>query len=390
MRKRIKIGIDIRDLKIARTGTQTYLKELCREFKAMEDENYQFYFFDTSLPIYKGEFKALKIIEHIRYQIWKQITLPLKAFFKGCDILFCTDNYVPLIKLGFKTVPVFHDAFFFENPEHFNKHWLWLYRKLAVPAARNSPIVVTPTHYAKKQIQYYTEFDHDKLIVIYEGPKSLRADKGQYQVQGRNNKLGEKILSNFDFISGEYILHVGVMNKRKNIPALIRAFKMLKEKEASSLKLVLAGQMDNKTHSSDTEEIWKAIKDSNLEEDIILTGYLSDEELDKVYGGALMYVFPSLNEGFGIPILEAWSYYLPVLVADNTCLPEVGGNAVLTFDPLNSNDMAEKIELIWRDKRTRSDLIEKGRLRLKGFTWKNTAESLLNEFISIAEKNKDQ
>jgi glycosyltransferase involved in cell wall biosynthesis len=180
------------------------------------------------------------------------------------------------------------------------------------------------------------------------------------------------------------------MNKRKNIPALIRAFKILKEKEASSLKLVLAGQMDNKTHSSDAEEIWKAINEGDFKEDIILTGYLLDEELEKVYAGALMYVFPSLNEGFGIPILEAWSYYLPVLVADNTCLPEVGGKAVLTFDPSNSNDMAEKMELIWRDEKTRSDLIEKGRLRLKGFTWKKTAESILNEFISIVEKDKDQ
>lgn len=386
MRKRIKIGIDIRDLKIARTGTQTYLKELCREFKALENENYQFYFFDTGLPIYKGEYRIFKIIEHIRYQIWKQFTLPLKSLFKGCDILFCTDNYVPLIKLGLKTVPVFHDAFFFENPDHFNRHWLWLYRKLAVPAARNSPIVITPTLYAKKQIQYYTKIDLDKLIVIYEGPKSLQADKGK----GRSNKLGEKILSNFDFISGEYILHVGVMNKRKNIPALIRAFNILKKKETSSLKLVLGGQMDNKTHSSDAKEIWEAIKESNFEEDIILTGYLSDEELGKVYNGALMYVFPSLNEGFGIPILEAWSYYLPVLVADNTCLPEVGGNAVLTFDPLNSYDMAEKMELIWRDEKTRSDLVEKGRFRLKDFTWKKTAESILNEFISIVEKDKDR
>lgn len=386
MPKRIRIGIDIRDLKIARTGTQTYLKELCREFKSMGDDNYYFYFFDTNMPIYKGENKALKLIEHIRYQIWKQITLPLNAWRKSCDILFCTDNYVPVMKLGFKTVPVFHDAFFFENPEHFNKYWLWLYRNLAVPAARNSPIVINPTHYAKKQIQYYTKIDSDKLIVIYEGPKSLQTDK----IRERNNKLGEKVLSNLDFFSGEYILHVGVMNKRKNIPALIQAFKRLKKKESSSLKLVLAGQMDSKTHSSDSEEIWKAIKEGDFKDDIILTGYLSDEELSKVYEGALMYVFPSLNEGFGIPILEAWSYNLPVLVANNTCLPEVGGDAVLTFDPLNSKDIAKKIELVWRNEEIRLDLIEKGRIRLKSFTWKKTAESILKEFISIVEKGKNQ
>ena len=103
-----------------------------------------------------------------------------------------------------------------------------------------------------------------------------------------------------------------------------------------------------------------------------------------------MYVFPSLNEGFGIPILEAWSYNLPVLVANNTCLPEVGGNAVLTFDPLNSKDIAEKMELVWKEEKIRIDLIEKGTVRLKNFTWKKTAASILKEFISIVEKDKDQ
>lgn len=386
MSERIRIGIDIRDLKIARTGTQTYLKELCREFKSMEDERFQFFFFDTRMPIYKGENKVLKIIEHIQYQLWKQVTLPIKSWFKGCKIIFCTDNYVPLIKLGFETVPVFHDAFFFENPEHFNKHWLWLYRKLAIPAARNSPIVITPTLYAKKQIHYYTKISPDKLIAIYEGPKSFQIDKNQE----RKPKLSGKVLPNLNIVNGEYILHVGVMNKRKNIPTLIHAFKMLKRKAPSSLKLILAGQMDIKTHSSDSEEIWNAIKEGDFEDDIILTGYLSDNELNKVYEGALMYVFPSLNEGFGIPILEAWSYNLPVLVANNTCLPEVGGNAVITFDPLNSKEIAEKMELVWKNEKMRIDLIEKGRVRLKDFTWKKTAASILREFISIVEKDKNQ
>src|SRR5690606_29380686 len=248
MAKKINIGIDIRDLKVARTGTQTYLNELCREFKSMENEKFSFFFFDTPLPIYKGEIKLLKLFEHLRYQIWKQITLPLKAWFKDCDIVFCTDNYVPLIKLGFKTVPVFHDAFFFENPEHFNKHWLWLYRKLAVPAARNSPIVITPTLYAKEQIHSHTKIDLDKLIVIYEGPKSL----DNYQHEIKNNEPGQKVLPNLNVFNGEYILHVGVMNKRKNIPALIQAFKELKKRKNTSLKLVLAGQMDTKTHSRDS------------------------------------------------------------------------------------------------------------------------------------------
>lgn len=385
MPKRINIGIDIRDLKVARTGTQTYLKELCHEFKSMENEDYNFFYFDTSLPPYTGENKFLKLGEHLRYQIWKQITLPLKARFKNCDIVFCTDNYVPFIKLGFKTVPVFHDAFFFENPEHFNKYWLWLYRKLAVPAARSSPIVITPTLYAKKQIHYHTKIGLDKLIVVYEGPKSLLS----YQHEIKNNEPGQKVLPNLNFFNGEYILHVGVMNKRKNIPALIQAFQGLKKRESTSLKLVLAGQMETKTHSRDSDEILKAIKEGGFEKDIVLTGYLSDSELNKVYAGAFMYVFPSLNEGFGIPILEAWSYNLPVLVANNTCLPEVGGDGVITFNPFDIHDISQKMECVLKNEKVRRDLIEKGKKRLHYFTWKRTAETILKEFTSLLERSKN-
>lgn len=377
--KRIKIAVDIRDLKIARTGTQTYLSELCREFRLLANDDTQFFFFDTALPIYRGEKKLLKLVEHVRYQIWKQIVLPLKAWLKGCDIIFCTDNYVPLLNLGYKTVPVFHDAFFFENPEHFNKYWLWLYRKLAIPAAKRSPIVVTPTYYARKQIHFYTGIRLENLVVIYEGPKSL---KKNITKENMNNTFTNS-LAHFNLQNEQYILHVGVMNKRKNIPALIRAFKQLKNKRPSMLKLVLVGHFDQKIHSSDYEEIMKAVHEGDFKEDIVFPGYLSNEELSIIYAQALMYVFPSINEGFGIPILEAWSFNLPVLVANNTCLPEVGGEAVLPFDPFDTNDIALKMESIYSKTELRHQLIEKGHRRLKEFTWKKAAESLIKEFESI-------
>src|SRR5690606_35761853 len=99
MPKRVIIGVYIRDLKIARTGTQTYLNELCHQFKQLEGENYKFYFFDTAIPVYVGEKKLFKLIEHVRYQVWKQLILPLRAWSKKCDLLFCTDNFVPYIHL---------------------------------------------------------------------------------------------------------------------------------------------------------------------------------------------------------------------------------------------------------------------------------------------------
>jgi len=173
MTKPLTIGVDIRDLKVAKTGIKTYLEELVREFRTMNSADLQFYFLETSLPIYTGKNKLLKYVEHARYQLWKQLILPLKAWSKHCDIVFCVDNCVPYIHLGYKTIHSIHDAFCFESPEDYGKLWLWLYKNTAIPGARRSPFVVSATSYGKKQISHYMGISPEKLIVVHDGPASL-------------------------------------------------------------------------------------------------------------------------------------------------------------------------------------------------------------------------
>jgi glycosyltransferase involved in cell wall biosynthesis len=376
MPKQLKIAIDIRDLRIAKTGTRTYLEEICREFKKMQSNQIRFYFFDTSIPVYTGSNKLLKIIEHLRYQLWKQLLLPFKAFFKGCDVVFCVDNFVPLIHLGYQTIPVFHDAFFFESPENYGKLWLWLYYKTAVPAARKSAFVVTPTAYAKKQIQHFTQIQNEKLVIVHEGPKSLADVK--------HNIESEKLLQSFSLLPSQYILHVGSMFKRKNLPALIAAFSKVKKAGFKQLKLVLAGPVPTAATETDYALILNSIKTNDLENDVVLTGYLPNDKLSFLYQHALMYVFPSVNEGFGIPILEAFAQNVPVLVADNTCLPEVGGNAVITFDPFDTDAIFKAIKTVLDDEELRKEMIRKGQQRLKDFSWQKTASQLVEVFKEAA------
>ncbi|WCT10598.1 glycosyltransferase family 4 protein [Mucilaginibacter jinjuensis] len=370
MAKLLVIGVDVRDLRVAQTGTKTYLEELCAQFKLLESDELKFQFLDVSIPVYTGKQKLLKWIEHFRYQLWKQLILPVKAWSKGCQVLFCTDNFAPVIHLGYKTIPVFHDAFFFENPEHYGKLWLWLYHQTAIPAGKRAAYIVVPTEYSKKQINRYTQIPPDQLVVIPEGPKSL--DK-----IGADNS--SQLLARYNLSSGNYLLHVGAMYKRKNIPALIHAFKLIKTTHPD-LKLVLSGSPPSKNLGNDFELIQNAIAETDLQYDVIFTGYLSDTELTGIYQHALLYVFPSINEGFGIPILEAFKYDLPVLVANNTCLPEVGGDAVVTFDPFDIANMAAQINKVLNDAELRSEMIIKGRERLKLFSWKIAAEQLVELF----------
>lgn len=364
------IGVDIRDLRLAKTGTKTYLEEVCRAFKNLDDKHVQFRFLDTSIPVYTGNNKIGKYTEHFRYQLWKQVILPAKAWLSRCDLVFCTDNFVPLIHLGYQTVPVFHDAFFFENPKHYGKLWLKLYHKTAIPAAKKAAFIVTPTRYAQQQIHKHTGIPLQQLKVVYEGPKTME------------RKPDNAILKKFGLQQSNYILHVGAMFKRKNIPALIQAFNQLKTSTGSTVKLVLAGHSSVSKDGNDFGLILEAIKSTGLEKEIILTGYVTDNELAGIYAGALMYVFPSLNEGFGIPVLEAFAYHLPVLVADNTCLPEVGGDAVLTFDPFEPADICNKMKMVLEDEGLRKELIRKGQDRLKEFSWKRTALCMAGLFKS--------
>jgi glycosyltransferase involved in cell wall biosynthesis len=371
MPKPLTIGVDVRDLRVAKTGTKTYLEEICKEFKKMNSSELHFHFLDSSLPVYTGNIKTLKWIEHFKYQLWKQLGLPLKAFFKGCDIVFCTDNFVPLIHLGYKTIPVFHDAFFFETPENYGSLWLWLYKKIAIPTAKRSSFVVTPTEWSKKQISYFTDTPAGKLVVVPEGPKIFSGLT--------SDDYSKQILDSFSLTAHNYILHVGSMFKRKNLPALVHTFSKIKSLGYPGLKLVLAGSFSNNI-DSDYCVILDSINNYSLQNDVVLTGYLNDGDLETLYKNATLYVFPSINEGFGIPVLEAFNHNLPVLVANNTCLPEVGGEAVLQFDPFDINDMASKIKTVLNNVGLQKDMINKGRVRLEDFSWKKTAVHLVEVF----------
>lgn len=364
----MKIGIDIRDLKTSTTGQKTYLEELCLAFKKQSGSELQICLLDTFIPIFRGNSKFIKILEQLNLHFWKQCVLPVKAALHGCDVVVCTDYFVPYFHLGFTTVTVFHDAFFFENKTHYHPLFIWLFTHIALPSAKRCSFIIVPSDYAKQQvIKHYTSLPAEKIVTIYEGPKTLPA--------GEDIATATGILDRLAIRQTPYLLHVGVMNKRKNIPFLLSSFAKLLEK-GYRYKLVLTGSLQTSQYISDEQNIRNTISAFHLEDQVVLTGYLSNDELALIYRHAAIYVFPSLNEGFGLPILEAFRFGLPVLVANNTCLPEIGGDAVLGFDPRNEEDLlAKMIELI-NNPLLRNQLSQKGKTRLLHFSWEKTARQI--------------
>jgi glycosyltransferase involved in cell wall biosynthesis len=377
--KKQKIGIDIRDLKIAKTGAHTYLSELCKAIKSNEqDLQFEYVFLDTRLPIYTGSSKIGKLWEQVNYIFWKQITLPIKAWLTGCSLVFCTDYFVPYMHLGFTTVPVFHDAFIWEYPNHYNKYWLGLFKTFGVSAAKKASAVVTVTSYAKDQIAKYSGIDSANIIPIHIGPKSSIAE----------NEFGAVVDHIVEpLLQKKYILHVGTIEKRKNLTTLLKAFELYLQHNTQDLYLIIVGQKSNKPTLKDDAVFEMVAASSLLKEHVIFTGFLSDSQTAQLYKHAVLYVFPSVNEGFGIPILEAFAHKVPVLVSNNSCLPEVAGNAAIGFDPYNPDALSTLIAQTINDTALLQSLQEKGTERLTHFTWGKTLNALESVFERSINKS---
>jgi glycosyltransferase involved in cell wall biosynthesis len=307
-----------------------------------------------------------KLIRHFQFFFYKQITLPLLTFINGASSLICTDYVAPVFTPGFKTIVVFHDAFFWEYPLHYSALWLRMFKAAALAGAKKSIAVIAPSEYAKKQIALHTGINPDHIKVVYEAPKTFAPINPQSPARPQPSPQ----------ISAPYFLHVGTLAKHKNLPLLIEAFAKLDK----HLKLVLVGGTSNSVHNNDLPNIMAAIQKHNLQNQVILTGYLSNADVANWYANALGYVFPSYNEGFGLPVLEAMQYKLPIIAANNSCLPEIAQAGALYFDPTNIDQLASQMQAIVNNSPAVKASIDAQPAVLQQFSWDKAAAS----FVAIA------
>ncbi len=167
-----------------------------------------------------------------------------------------------------------------------------------------------------------------------------------------------------------FILYVGRPQPHKNLKRLIDTFQLIK-KQSPDLRLVIVGKTDK------AFELLQDYAQAQRAQDTIFTGFVSEGQLRWLYEHAQVYVFPSLSEGFGLPALEAMHYDLPVVSSNATCLPEVYKDAALYFDPLNINDMAEKIQTVLNNPKIAEDLATKGSALVQTYSWHRMAEQTL-------------
>jgi glycosyltransferase involved in cell wall biosynthesis len=254
-----------------------------------------------------------------------------------------------------------------------------IYNKISIPlSARIADAVITVSDYSKSDIIKYTGAREDKVSVIYEA-----ADK-KYAAINDVKKL-EAIKRKYS-IAKPFILLSAASDTRKNTIRALEAFNIFNNMTEFKYQLVITS-IGKKEMA--TTNIAEKIKELNLEKYIIITEYAPEEDMILLYNTAFIFLFPSIWEGFGLQVLEAFSCGLPVVTSNNTSLSEVAGDAAMLIDPFSVEDIVRGLVEVEKSEAKRKTLVEKGLKRAGEFSWKTTAQETLKIYESTADnKNK--
>lgn len=336
-----------------RTGTENYSYQLLKALAKIDTQNRYLIYLRPGVKI------ETKWPNNFRFQIlnfkflWTQIGLASQTFKDELDVLFVPAHTLPIVlKPGLKTVVTVHDlGSEFLPKTHQLKQRLYL-SFMQKAQLRGATHLIAVSYATKDDLVKRIGINSKKITVIYEG-----YDKELF-----------KPVKN-DLLPKTYYLFVGTVQPRKNLERLIRAFKL---SDLSNLShLVIVG---SKGWLSD--EIYKLPKKLGIEKKVKFLGYVPDENMPALYSGAIALIYPSLFEGFGLPILEAQACGCPVITSNISSMPEVAGKGAILVDPYNIDDIVKGMNKI-KKQETRNKLIKLGFENIKRFSWEKTARETL-------------
>ncbi|OGE32000.1 hypothetical protein A2631_02685 [Candidatus Daviesbacteria bacterium RIFCSPHIGHO2_01_FULL_44_29] len=371
----MNIGIDAR--LFGESGIGRYIRNLINELKKIDKQNSYFVFllardfekFDQS-----ENFKKIKA-DIPWYGFAEQIKLPYLIGKYKIDLMHFPHFNVPILYKG-KFVVTIHDLIHQRfSMQRSTTHGRIFYnlKKVGFNIALSSALlksekIIVPSEFVKHDILNNSSVSADKIVVTLEGVEETFSKLASSVTEEEVRKVLEK----FD-IKPPFIFYLGNAHPHKNVEGLIECFLELRKKY-QYLKLVLSGH---------DHYFWERLKSGVHHPDIIFTSFVSDKEMISLLKKASLRVIPSFEEGFGIPVLEAFAVCCPVACSDTSSLPEVAGEGAMYFNPYSTKDMSEKIIKMLGSDTLRSDLVKKGKKQLTKFSWKKMAEQTLAVYRSI-------
>jgi len=385
----MKIGIEGQRLfRKKKHGMDMVALELIRNLQIIDKENEYFIFVkpdeDDTVLTETSNFKIIQL-EGGAYPIWEQFALPKAAKKYGCEIMHCTSNTAPIFT-DIPLVTILHDIIYMESSYYkiltgsatpYQKFGN-AYRKLIVPrVVKNSDKIVTVSNFEKNRIAEFFGMTGDKrLTAIYNGVST------HFKPISEEAEL--KIVKEKYHLPDHFFFFLGNTDPKKNTKGTLKAFSDFLKQAESDYKLVM---LDYDTH--ELEKLLDEIGDKQLINNIVLTGYVVNTDLPAIYSLSKIFLYPSLRESFGIPMLEAMGCGVPVITSNTSSMPEVAGDAAHIINPYNPEEITQGIIKILADKEYSNQLSEKGIERNKLFSWKNMAEKVLELYNDIKTQHHD-
>ena len=300
------------------------------------------------------------------WKYWYDVKIPALLKKYEVDVFVSADGLCSLTT----NVPqclVLHDLAFLHYPSHLKKSHLFFFKRYVPKFLKKAKSIATVSEFSKHDILHHYKTDTDKINVVYSAAKEIFRPVAIEIAEETKNKYTKGM---------EYFLYVGAIHPRKNLVNLLKAFSIFKKRQKSNIKLVLAGRLAWKY-----DFFIQNLKNYKYRDDVIMLGYVSEDELVKIMASAYALVYPSLLEGFGVPVLEAMKCNVPVITSSRSSMQEIARDAALYADPENFENIAENMMRIYKDENLRKELIEKGKIIAPQYSWQRTAELLWQSIL---------
>ena len=366
----MRIAVDARPLAAPLTGIGRYTRALLQE---MVDSGHQWFLYsDRPLQVALPDNPRVSIrhgnaagggLGSLRWAQWQYSRWAIQDV---VDVFWSPRHHLPLLlSQPIASVVTIHDLVWRQFPETMRTRNLWLERALMGPSIWQADRIICVSRFTASEVSRYYPSAVGRCTVIHEAAEtSVAIDKPPAEIPEK------------------YLLFVGTLEPRKNLPRLLRACAQLRD-DATMLPLVIVGG-----GGWGDEDLPALIAELALEGRVILSGYVSDAQLQAIYAGAHCLLMPSLYEGFGLPVLEAMQHGVPVIASSTSSLPEVVGNAGLLVNPYSVDELAQAIRSMLTTPALREELSARAQLRAQQFCWQRAAAETLQVFEEVLAQHE--
>lgn len=360
----MRIGIDARISYYSQAGISQYTLQLVRALSKIADKD-EFIVFqsrkDKTVLVDDARFKRRQLWtpSHHRFE---QLSLPLEIAWADLQLLHSPD-FIPPFRRNCKSIITIHDLAFLQFPNLLTRESARYYGQID-EATHHTDHIIAVSESTKQDIVQLLGVPERQVTVIYNAANPL------FKPVERIDAV-EWIRNRYHILQ-DFILFVGTIEPKKNLPMLLKAFRQLLDTYHVKVKLVAAG-----AKGWLFEDVFETVRALNLEDDVIFVGRVSNEELLQLYNAATVLVHPALYEGFGITPLEAMASGTPVIASKVSSLPEVVGDAGLLVDPKDAEGLAVAMWRVLTNVELQDELSAKGLVRASNFCWEKTAEQTL-------------